>query len=188
MEVVAPAPVPFVVATLQRYVTSSEQTVVDVGCGPAFYRHVTPGRYIGVDQTDDAYGTVERDVDVVASADSLPIADGSIDVLFTLSAFYAFGAYDVVLAEFGRVLKPGGRLILFDYNRRGQKVLERTEGMPRPKWTALGLRAQVRRAGFRNATLLTATAEQPAGLRRLVELVREELRGQWAIVTATRPE
>jgi SAM-dependent methyltransferase len=188
VDVVAPVPVPFVVAILRRYVTSSEQTVVDVGCGPALYRHATPGRYIGVDQTEDAYGAVERDVDVVASADSLPIVDASVDVLFTLSAFYAFGGHDAVLAEFGRVLKPGGRLILFDYNWRGQRALERTERAPRPKWTARGLRARVRRAGFCNAMLLTATAEQPAGLRRLIALVREELSGQWAIVTATRPE
>jgi ubiquinone/menaquinone biosynthesis C-methylase UbiE len=179
-------PVPFVVATLRHYVTSAEQLVVDVGCGPALYRRVTAGRYVGVDHTNVPYGSVSREVDIVASASNMPFEDDSVDVLFTLSAFYAFADHDAVLREFLRVLKPGGRLILFDYNRRAQRRLEVSEDEPRPKWTARGLRKRVRGAGFREVQLLLPRAEQPEGGRRVLELLREELRGQWAIVTATR--
>lgn len=179
-------PVPFVVATLRRYVTSAEQTLVDVGCGPALYRHATQGVYVGVDHVTEPYGSAGRDVDIVAPANNMPFEDGGVDVLFTLSAFYAFPDHDAALNEFSRVLKPGGRLILFDYNRRAQQRLEVGEGERRPKWTARGLQKRVRGAGFREVQLLLPRAEQPKGGRRLVELLREELRGQWAIVTATR--
>jgi ubiquinone/menaquinone biosynthesis C-methylase UbiE len=179
-------PVPFVVATLRHYVTLPDQIVVDVGCGPALYRNATEGVYVGVDHVVDPYGSVSRDVDIVASASNMPFEDGSVDVLFTLSAFYSFPDHDAVLGEFLRVLKSGGRLILFDYNRRAQRRLEASEGERRPEWTARGLRKRVRRAGFREVKLLLPRAEQPKGGRRVVELLREELRGQWAIVTATR--
>jgi len=179
-------PVPFVVATLRQYVNSPKQTVVDVGCGPALYRHATSGVYVGVDHLVEPYGSVSRDVDIVATASSMPFEDGSVDVLFTLSAFYAFPDHDAALREFARVLRPQGRLILFDYNRRAQRALERTEGERRPKWMAIGLRRRVQRAGFRDARLLLPKEEQTVGLRRFVGLMREELHGQWAIVTATR--
>ena len=162
---------------------SPEQVVVDVGCGPGLYRDATPGRYVGVDSSPSSYGAQP---DVVATAEDLPFADASVDVLFTLSAFYQFADPARALVEFRRVLEPGGRLLLFDYNRRAQRRLERVEGSPRPKWTAVGLRRLVAHAGFRQARLLLPQTGQPTGVRRLAALISEELRGQWAIVTAIR--
>src|SRR5689334_714964 len=102
-------PVPFVWETLKRLAPPGG-TVVDVGCGPSLYRSAVSGRYIGVDITDAPYRDgVPRDVDVVAHADAMPLADGTADLLFTLAAFYQMGDSRSVLAEFRRVLRPGGR-------------------------------------------------------------------------------
>jgi SAM-dependent methyltransferase len=180
-------PVDFVVETLRRFVVEPEQVVVDVGCGPSLYRDATVGRYIGVDNEPELYGPSGRGVDVVGAAEDLPLDDASADVLYTLSAFYAFPDHDRALAEFRRVLRPGGRLVLFDYNRRAQAALEVSEGAPRPKWTGRQLRRRVGRAGFDDVELLAPAIEQPRGLRRLAVLTREERRGQWAIVSAVRP-
>jgi ubiquinone/menaquinone biosynthesis C-methylase UbiE len=111
----------------------------------------------------------------------------SADLMFTKSALYQFPNPDGAPREFYRVLRQRGRVVLFDYNRRAQKLLERTEHATRPKWTALGLRRRVRHAAFRNVELLLPRVMQPTGLERVALLALEELRGQWAIVTAIRP-
>jgi SAM-dependent methyltransferase len=179
-------PVPFVVALLREYVQSEDQLLIDVGCGPALYRDATPGQYVGVDLTLHPYGRVDRHADVVAAADDLPFPNASVDVVFSKSALYQFPDPEAALNEFHRVLRLGGRLLLIDYNRRVQSRLEQTESAARPRWTALGLRSRVRRSGFRDVELLLPAVVQPRGLRRLVALIREELRGQWAIVTGVR--
>lgn len=163
---------------LRRYAASPDATVVDVGCGTSPYRDVIPGTYIGVDR--------HGEVDVIADADSLPFDDESVDLVFCVSAFYQFSDADRVLREFARVLRPGGRVLLADYNRRMQRRLARSEGSPRPGTTAFALRARVRRAGFEGAHLLTPEDEQPTGLRRLTRVLSEELSGQWAVVTAKK--
>jgi SAM-dependent methyltransferase len=179
-------PEPFIVAALRRYVDAPGRRVIDIGCGPGLYRNATSGEYIGVDQMPDPYPGASH-VDVVAPADCLPFDDMTADLIYTKSALYQFSDPDGALREFYRVLRRGGRVVLFDYNRRVQKLLERTEHAKRPKWTALGLRRRVRRAGFRNVELLLPREVQPTGLERVARLALEELRGEWAIVTGIRP-
>lgn len=179
-------PVPFVWETVKRLAPDGG-TVVDVGCGPSLYRGAVSGRYIGVDITDAAYRDgIPRQVDVVASADAMPLADETVDLLFTLAAFYQMGEPRRVLSEFRRVLRPGGRLLVVDYNRRTRHRLAAKENRLYPAWSQWRLMREVRRASFHRVHLLTATEDETRGLDRLRRLLLEELRGQWAIVTAMR--
>ncbi|HET6865340.1 MAG TPA: class I SAM-dependent methyltransferase [Solirubrobacteraceae bacterium] len=185
-ETVTLRPVPFVWETLKR-LTPQGGTVVDVGCGPSLYRSAVSGRYIGVDITDAPYRDgVPRDVDVVAPADAMPLADETVDLIFTLSAFYQMGDSRKVLAEFRRVLRPGGRLLIVDYNRRTRRRLAPKENLAYPAWSQWRLVREVRGASFHQVHLLTATEHETRGFERLRRLVLEELRGQWAIVTGVR--
>jgi SAM-dependent methyltransferase len=178
------APVPFVVETLRAYAGRGDR-ILDVGCGPALYRGVTEADYVGLDITDGPYlDGVNRDVDIVAPVERIPVESGAFDLVFSLSAFYQASDPRAGLSEIHRVLRPGGRLLLFDYNRRAQRALTTGEGQPRPAWTQWDLRRRVVRAGFRDARLLVAAKRQPAGVARWLRLIDEELRGQWAIVTA----
>jgi len=177
-------PADFVSAILARYVTGG--TLVDVGCGPGLYRDATAARYIGVDSVPDSYGAASP-VDVIASAEELPFEDGSVDAVMSKSALYGFPDIGGALAEFHRILKPGGTLLLFDYNRRTQKVLARNDRTEYPCWTGFMLRRRVGEAGFVHRRLLLPREPQPSGVKRLVRLVREELEGQWAIVVARKP-
>lgn len=179
-------PIPFVSETLKRW-SPQGGTVVDVGCGPSLYRSAVSGRYIGVDITDAPYrDRIPRDVDVVAPADAMPLADETVDLLFTLAAFYQMGDSRSVLAEFRRVLRPGGRLLVVDYNRRARRRLAPKENRAYPAWSQWRLMREVRRASFHQVRLLTATEHETKGLDRLQRLALEELCGQWAIVTAMR--
>lgn len=177
---------PFAVALLNRYVGPGD-VLVDVGCGPGLYRNVTPARFIGIDYTDAPYyPDWPRDVDIVAEGSALGLKDNCADLVMSKSAFFQFPDPEGALAEFHRVLKPGGRVLLFDYNRRTQKRLERGEGAKRPCWTQRQLRVLVKRAGFQRTELLLPTARQIVVPLRLPFLIAQELIGSWAIVTGVK--
>lgn len=105
-----------------------------------------------------------RDVDLKeADARQLPFPDGTFDVLYNsyMLDLIPLGEMPIVLAEFLRVLKPGGRLALVNFSKRvaGRRTLwERFyEALPR-RWVpyvAGGCRpvimaGAVERAGFRD--------------------------------------
>ncbi len=48
------------------------------------------------------------------TAESLPVAGGSIDALWTVNSVHHWVDLDLAFAELARVLAPGGRLVLMD--------------------------------------------------------------------------
>ncbi|MBC7891272.1 MAG: class I SAM-dependent methyltransferase, partial [Sphingobacteriaceae bacterium] len=59
----------------------------------------------------------------VASAEALPFEDGSFDKVFTVNTVYFWENPARELAEFRRVLKPGGQLFLAGRPRRVMEAL-----------------------------------------------------------------
>lgn len=103
----------------------SGAVVVDVGCGPALpYRRAQPWVLIGVDLSYESLrANTELDIKVYGSAADLPLADRSVDAIVSLYAIHHFGGQTRRenerrvargFAEFGRVLKPGGSLFIFE--------------------------------------------------------------------------
>ena len=99
--------------------------VVDVGCGPALpYRRAKAWTLIGVDLSYESLrANTEVDVAVYGSAADLPLADRSVDAIVSLYAIHHFGGQTRRenegrvargFSEFGRVLKPGGSLFIFE--------------------------------------------------------------------------
>ena len=99
--------------------------VVDVGCGPALpYRRAKAWTLIGVDLSYESLrANTEVDIPVYGSAAALPLADHSVDAIVSLYAIHHFGGQTRrenegrvarSFAEFGRVLKPGGSLFIFE--------------------------------------------------------------------------
>ncbi|MCX6135462.1 MAG: methyltransferase domain-containing protein [Ignavibacteriales bacterium] len=179
--------IPFVEYYLNLFALPG-QRILDVGCGTAQYRHSTKAAYVGLDYTNDPFPDgFARDVDIVAFASSIPEPDQSFDLIFAVGAFYQFPERDGALEEFYRLLKVGGRVLLFDYNRRTQKRLEASEAEQRPCWTQWELRSIVAAAGFKDCDLLVPRVchEVNRG-ERFLRLVAEEAFGMWAIVTGVR--
>lgn len=52
---------------------------------------------------------------IQGSAESIPLADNSIDVVLNVESCHAYGSVDKFLSEVKRVLKPGGYLLLVDF-------------------------------------------------------------------------
>lgn len=103
------------------------RTVLEVGAGTGKLTEVLValGHEVHATDPDDAMlaRLRERLPDVptsVASAEELPAADGSYDVVVAGQAFHWFD-HDRALAEIARALRPGGRLALV-WNERDQRI------------------------------------------------------------------
>jgi SAM-dependent methyltransferase len=82
--------------------------VLDVYCGARPYEPLLSerARYVGLD-IDDAYGCAD-----VVSDEFLPFPDGSFDLCLCTQAFYFVPEPARAVAEFARVLRPGGHALL----------------------------------------------------------------------------
>ncbi|MFH1443898.1 MAG: class I SAM-dependent methyltransferase [Candidatus Peregrinibacteria bacterium] len=93
-------------AFLRRY--ASEGRVLDVGCGAAGYKNLFPQL-----TTLDIEPREGVKVDIVADAHDLSqIPDGSFDVILCTEVLEHLHTPAKAIAEFQRVLKPGGLLLL----------------------------------------------------------------------------
>ncbi|GAB3498676.1 class I SAM-dependent methyltransferase [Flexivirga lutea] len=87
--------------------------VVDVGAGPAEFAHAfraAGATYVPIDH--DASVPSVRDGGVVASAEALPFADRSVDVVFSSNLWEHVRAPERAADEMVRVVRPGGLVFL----------------------------------------------------------------------------
>ncbi|MCC6327707.1 MAG: class I SAM-dependent methyltransferase [Acidobacteria bacterium] len=104
-------------------------SILDLGCGDGnsapYFRHYFPEcDYSGVDTSrvsldlaEQTQGS-ERSVFVHYDGEKIPFGDGSFDLVFAACVFHHIhpSAHTDVLGEVKRVLRPSGRLYLFEHN------------------------------------------------------------------------
>ena len=118
--------------------------VLDVGCGTGLMsaKLAASGRQVcGVDISAAMIERARRKRDlktefVQGDAEQLPSADASFDAVINLISFHHYPNPSRAIAEFRRVLRPGGRLILvaFDRNSRYIRLAQKTNRWT--KWVA----------------------------------------------------
>lgn len=111
--------------TLKRLALRPGERLLDVGCGSgALLRTVAEAapdaEAFGVDLSAQMLLVARRKAGgraqtARARAGGLPFPGGTFDVLASCSAFHYFPSPGKALAEFRRVLKPGGRIVLTDW-------------------------------------------------------------------------
>jgi SAM-dependent methyltransferase len=96
-----------------------QQVLLDAGCGrtvPVLRKYLgRAGRLIGVELvpfTDVPPGIETHQSDLA----TLPLPDGSVDIIMSRSVFEHLTDPASVYAEFARVLKPGGRVVFLTAN------------------------------------------------------------------------
>jgi SAM-dependent methyltransferase len=103
------------------------ERIVDIGCGPGFYvselAHEVgeAGAVVGVDSSGTMLGAARArcrelgNVELLeADASSLPLAGGSFDAALSVQVLEYVADIQAALAEVRRVLRPGGRLVVWD--------------------------------------------------------------------------
>jgi SAM-dependent methyltransferase len=101
--------------------------VLDIGCGGGDLasmldrRGQRPGRYIGLDLLEERIAAAGNAVPWgefrIGSADRLALPDASVDVVVAATLFSSLREaflLRAVAAEIARVLRPGGRLVVYD--------------------------------------------------------------------------
>lgn len=144
--------------------------VVDVCCGTGFVtaalaERFPPAEVIGVDLSLDmlAQARARFEIDrprgapirfVEATAERLPVEHGSADLVICANAFHLVDRQDAALAEFRRVLRPGGAALIFDWSadsilmRALVAWLHLTQNARRRMHTRGSLALAARRAGL----------------------------------------
>ena len=102
--------------------------VLDIGCGPGQYKEVLGERYIGMDLTTERYkDEISRGTDIIGDAQWIPLATDTLDAAFSVETINQVPDIGQAISEVFRVLKSGGRFLLFDYNWRTLRRLAKTE-------------------------------------------------------------
>lgn len=97
---------------IRRHASSLSGRVLDVGCGDKPYRHFfsRATEYLGT-ETRHTFAK-QRAFDVIALGEALPFASGSIDGILCTEVLEHVPEPSQFLAEFARVLAPGGTVLL----------------------------------------------------------------------------
>lgn len=98
---------------LRSDVASLAGTVLDVGCADRWVesRCAAGAQYIGLDLPVTGKGLYAAVPDIFADAARLPLIDASVDAVVCLEVLEHVRLPAAALAEFARVLKPGGVMI-----------------------------------------------------------------------------
>jgi ubiquinone/menaquinone biosynthesis C-methylase UbiE len=109
----------------------SYEVVVDVGCGsgyslPKLAQRFGPRELVGVDIDPEMLAIARQEAGkagiearlVEASSSRMPLPDAHADLLFCHQTFHHLVEQEAALAEFLRVLKPGGILLFAESTRR----------------------------------------------------------------------
>jgi ubiquinone/menaquinone biosynthesis C-methylase UbiE len=106
-------------------------TIVDLGTGPGIlsielHKLLPQAKIIGVDLSSDMLEIARKNADEagmsnyetrLGRAEEIPVESNSVNLVVTQSSFHEWEDPQKGLSEIFRILKPGGSLILKDYNR-----------------------------------------------------------------------
>jgi ubiquinone/menaquinone biosynthesis C-methylase UbiE len=110
--------------------SQSQPTIVDLGCGPGYLtvelgRLRPQARIVCIDPSSEMLQLARQNVAKaglanceasVGNAEQIPLESESADLIVSQSSFHEWADRRKGLLEIRRVLKPGGSLILKDYN------------------------------------------------------------------------
>lgn len=105
--------------------------MVDFGCGPGYFTidlAKKAQKVVGVDISPEMLKKAQRkakkskvkNIEFLQSdGKSLQLESSSVDIILLVTVYHEVGDNEVVLKEFGRVLKPSGKLVVVEVIKKG---------------------------------------------------------------------
>jgi SAM-dependent methyltransferase len=154
--------------------------VLDVGCGerpyePLFLPYASA--YTGVDPVENPRA------DLRASAEALPLADGSADVALCIQVLEHVDDPAAVVSELARVTAPGGRVLLSTHG----VMVYHPNPVDRWRWTHEGLEQLFAQAGPWETVSVTPSSGTAACLAMLTSIYMGHLLKRARLARATPP-
>jgi ubiquinone/menaquinone biosynthesis C-methylase UbiE len=138
----------FIRRSLKR-LTKKSDWILEVGCGPAWYKDSVNGRYVGLDLKAEPYRSdLPVQVDISGDGMSLPFKDEVFHIVIFVASLYQMAKVEKALEEAFRVLKQDGSILVFDYNKKTHAVLEMKEKFKRFCWNSKDLVNCLGKFGF----------------------------------------
>lgn len=126
------------------FLADRHQVVLDVGCGTGLMsKHLVRGgrEVVGVDLSPAMISRARvRGLPnarfVLGDAEDLPLGDAGFDAVLNLISFHHYPDPSLAIAEFRRVLRPGGRLVLIAFDRNSAYISLAQRANRWTKWIA----------------------------------------------------
>ena len=178
---------PFVQTILNARLHENDR-ILEIGCGGMHYRSVVRGVYEGLDLPTSPY--LDESPHYQCSAEEIPCKDVQYDLVFGVATFLIIPDIDRAIAECRRILRPGGRLVIFDYQKQICERLQRADPNHRHVWDFKDLKQHLTNAGFESNYIydITDEANHRGKFRRALRSLLPWLRQMpaWLIVEAIK--
>jgi SAM-dependent methyltransferase len=164
-------------------------TVLELGFGPGraiagLARRANRGRVLGIDQSLEMLDLAMRanrkaivDGRVrlrLGRFDRLPYDDASADRILAVNVAYFFDAEGREVAELHRVLRPGGRAVVYVTDRASMASWKFSGPDTHRLYDADELRGLLRRGGFSHKQIAVSEVRLPLGVSGLVAVAAKE--------------
>jgi ubiquinone/menaquinone biosynthesis C-methylase UbiE len=170
------------------------KTVLEVGSGRGgganyIATHLKPASYIGLDLAQSAVDLANKHYAsstlkfIQGSAEKIPLADKSVDVVINVESCHAYGSVPAFLSETKRVLKPGGYFLMVDFRNevKNMEILHEELKATGMKWLS--------HENISERVILAIEAEDESKVARIKKLVParwQKLFGDFAGVVGSR--
>ena len=93
--------------------------ILDFGCGDARYKKFIEenNEYIGVDSKTTGFENSKKNADIYWDNQTLPFENESFDIIICTEVLHQVDDIDNTINELKRVLKKGGKLIIYEPNK-----------------------------------------------------------------------
>jgi ubiquinone/menaquinone biosynthesis C-methylase UbiE len=116
---------------IEKFGITSDETIVDFGCGPGFFTLEAAKRakkVVAVDLSPEMLAKAKKKADkasvkniefLQSDGKKVQLEDASVDLIFLVTVFHEVGEPQKVLSEFSRILKPTGKLVIVEVVKKG---------------------------------------------------------------------
>lgn len=116
---------------IEKLAVNPNDVVVDFGCGPGYYTielAKKAKKVVAVDLSSEMLKKAQRKAEnaglkniefLQSDGKSLQLEESSVNMILLVTVYHEVGESEVVLKEFGRVLKPEGKLVIVEIIKKG---------------------------------------------------------------------